>query len=1015
MHPDRQEALIPNEPLHSEESNSNIANIISKLEQLYGRIEPRKNQKPKNELEILNSSIAQRFDFFAKSALMTTEKSLNEINKATDMLRSWMVNGTIVRLIGGGRAKIAGAIPANRLAHGGARVYIVDDLIPMPHSYKQGGIIAVSASGRNPVVIENLKRIRENKTGIFVIGIANHEASEFSKLCDIFIGVRLIEQTTTLQALADTEEYVISMLLDTMVVAAGKSAGFDDTTWRLGHENLGPSGPYDVHMLHPIEWDEQAEWSTFRGRAKELTELKKWFVEFFNQDNNKPNVMCLSGEPGVGKRSLAHRISEEDYIKNNFNRIIKLTAYNSDWDKPADNSDWDKLVLQIARRILGNKLPPNARVSELEDEIIRSARDKKILLIIDNVDQWEDKLLAFLKRWHDARSSMMLLTVQGDAFNIEDKIENCTIKELNGIDEQGLIEDLIGKVVMNRIDDFGLHEKIKRFDGNPAKLLYLRWRSPKTKEEIEKCMRDLTDRSQGQGQPFIDPILKTINLPIDHFLSLGLLRSPVFDEGLLAYLWDRLDRGGTGLYTTTLRALITSRLLEYEDRDNLQLRLSISVHAQLCNLAHSREKEREQRNLVDYFIAQYFRTRFADSRRARFDLVALENYTYHYSRFGKVENACDYIFDAKIIDDAFNQGLSLGIEPTLKLLETGLITKLKPDSVGEEQLSDARVAHLKIMLARVKMNLGHVYKDLSRHEEALSHLNSALKRLKEFKNGNVSYPEIWPLLSEIEHYRGIAYSQMGNTIECIESYFMSIQHANEIKSFGARDALSLGYIAYELKFHDMDKAQRVGERSVEFSKKIGDKNLLAKNLCNLGQILSFGGKFRESENMFSKAKELCVADGVDTRTHCRILVNSAVTSIGLSDLKKASEALEEALKLFGETGDRRRKSMAKAYSGIIYLHQGKKDLSRKLITEALIEHLNAGAEREIIYEALSLVWIEHGEELPKGSDILADLEYLSKETRDKINSSLKSDKLSVFIRFWEKYYCPILLKSHLGN
>jgi tetratricopeptide (TPR) repeat protein/D-arabinose 5-phosphate isomerase GutQ len=1013
MHPDRQEALIPNEPLHSEESNSDITNIISKLEQLHDRIEPRKNQKPKEELEILNCSIAQRIDFFAKSALTTTEKSLNEINKATDMLRSWMVNGTIVRLIGGGRAKIAGAIPANRLAHGGARVYIVDDLIPMPHSYKQGGIIAVSASGRNPVVIENLKRIRENKTGIFVIGIANHEASEFRKLCDIFIGVRLIEQTTTLQALADTEEYVISMLLDTMVVAAGKSAGFDDTTWRLGHENLGPSGPYDVHMLHPIEWDEQVEWSTFRGRAKELTELKKWFEEFFNQDNKKPNVMCLSGKPGVGKRSLAHRISEEDYIKNNFKRIIKLSAYNSDRDKPADNSDWDKLVLQIARRILDNKLPPNARVSELEEEIIKSAKDKKILLIIDNVDQWEDKFLAFLKRWHDARSSMVLLTVQGEALRIEKEIENCSIKKLKGIDEQGLIEDLIGKVVMNRIDNFGLHEMIELIDGNPAKLLYLRWRSPETKKEIEKCMKDLTDGSQEQSQTFIDPILKTINLPIDHFLSLGLLRSPVFDEGLLAYLWDRLDRGGTGLYTTTLRALITSRLLEYEDRDNLQLRLSTSIHAQLCNLAHSREKEREQRNLVDYFIAQYFRTRFADSRRARFDLVALENYTYHYSRFGKVENACDYIFDAKIIDDAFDKGLSLEIEPILKHLETGLKAKLEP--VGEEQLTEARVAHLKIMLARVKMNLGHVYKDLSRHEEALSHLNSALKLLKDFEGSNVPYPEIRPLLSEIEHYRGIAYSQMGYTIECIESYFMSIQHANAIKSFGARDALSLGYIAYELKFHDMEEAQRVGEWSVEFSEKIGDKNLLTKNLCNLGQILSFGGKFRESENMFSKAKELCVSDGVDTRTHCRILVNSAVTFIGLGDLKKASEAIEEAIRLFGEAGDRRRKSMAKAYSGIIHLHQGKKDLSRKLIKEALIEHLNAGAEREIIYEVLSLAWIEHGDELPKGPDILADLEYLSKETRDKINSSLKSDKLSVFMRFWKKYYCPVLLKSHLGN
>ena len=49
-----------------------------------------------------------------------------------------------------------------------------------------------------------------------------------------------------LRALADVGEYVISEVLDALVVAAGRLGGFDDRMWRLGHENVGQTGPWDV-------------------------------------------------------------------------------------------------------------------------------------------------------------------------------------------------------------------------------------------------------------------------------------------------------------------------------------------------------------------------------------------------------------------------------------------------------------------------------------------------------------------------------------------------------------------------------------------------------------------------------------------------------------------------------------------------------------------------------------------------------------------------------------------------
>ena len=47
-----------------------------------------------------------------------------------------------------------------------------------------------------------------------------------------------------LSALADTEEYVISEILDGLVVMAGKKNGYNDDAWRRGHEDIGPTGPY---------------------------------------------------------------------------------------------------------------------------------------------------------------------------------------------------------------------------------------------------------------------------------------------------------------------------------------------------------------------------------------------------------------------------------------------------------------------------------------------------------------------------------------------------------------------------------------------------------------------------------------------------------------------------------------------------------------------------------------------------------------------------------------------------
>jgi D-arabinose 5-phosphate isomerase GutQ len=191
-------------------------------------------------------AIGRRSESIHRQVLQTVASERQPIMDAVTVFMRWMNEGTIVRVLGAGRARLAASIPANRLAHGGARVYIQDDIIPMPHTIKGGGIIAASASGKTASVLSTLRTASES-SDIEIVGIAAADAADFKSYCDIFIGLapEPADAANPLRALADSEEYVISLLLDAMVVAAGKQAGFIDTLWRIGHENLGPTGPYD--------------------------------------------------------------------------------------------------------------------------------------------------------------------------------------------------------------------------------------------------------------------------------------------------------------------------------------------------------------------------------------------------------------------------------------------------------------------------------------------------------------------------------------------------------------------------------------------------------------------------------------------------------------------------------------------------------------------------------------------------------------------------------------------------
>jgi len=219
----------------------------TKIEEKEKELSKRGVEISEKEIETIFNSLNKRFEHISANNLLTVNESKEQVKDAMKLLCNWMLRGTNVRIIGAGRAKLAGTLPANRLAHGGAHVSVEGSVIPMPHSITAGGIIAVSASGKTVSVIDVMKKVKKERPSIKILGIAAHNALEFKDNCHIFIGIKVDSKTENpLKALADIEEIVILEVLDALIVGAGKLAGFDDAKWRLGHEDIGPTGPYDV-------------------------------------------------------------------------------------------------------------------------------------------------------------------------------------------------------------------------------------------------------------------------------------------------------------------------------------------------------------------------------------------------------------------------------------------------------------------------------------------------------------------------------------------------------------------------------------------------------------------------------------------------------------------------------------------------------------------------------------------------------------------------------------------------
>ncbi len=170
------------------------------------------------------------------------------IEKGIALICRMILTRNPIRMIGLGRARLAIALPANRLFHALGDVHIIHGDLPLPNTVRGGYLIVGSASGRTKEVLDIMQTTRRRNSEVRILGLANATAKEFKELCDVFIGLHSDPAIPNpICALADLNEHAISQLLDRMVVIAAHRLGLDDEDMRLGHEDLctGPYGTID--------------------------------------------------------------------------------------------------------------------------------------------------------------------------------------------------------------------------------------------------------------------------------------------------------------------------------------------------------------------------------------------------------------------------------------------------------------------------------------------------------------------------------------------------------------------------------------------------------------------------------------------------------------------------------------------------------------------------------------------------------------------------------------------------
>lgn len=730
----------------------------------------------------------------------------------------------------------------------------------------------------------------------------------------------------------------------------------------------------------------------FVGRKDDLACLVDWLTD------PAVKVICIIGEPGAGKTAVADRVYEHGG-SSRFERRIRHFAFRA--GKWEGLQDW--LLLSMARELLPTVAPTVSR-DELESSIHTYISEHSTLLFVDNAESLDQIwLLDFVNKWlGTASQSMLMLTTTQELSLSDGVVAGYKSYHLGGFskEEEEAILSLIGEELEERFQRAQLLDGAARLRNNPQQLLYLRWLNPQNNMELD----GVVDQLHGD-EPIknIGVIIKNrIDGPVTPFLALGHVRSLAIRESTLVWLWDRLIGGSIEAYQRVRDQLISEGFLSRTEEPSSDL---MYVHPGV----HIRLEKYLEHNIglpnishVDYYLSLYYRHEF-ERQSGTPDIALLYEYILHAIRARNLLGALGYVLATERLSRLHSMGLALGLSQSFLLLDDEIETQR--DRVGK---SSEEATKLVNYLVAVKTELAHCWCDLSGYDRCLAILDQAEQMLSELQDKRM-LPSI---RQNINYLRGISLGCLGRSSDSMRAYIRVVKDGIRGERIDRLAIEALGYVALNLSFQDMHRAQILGRKALTLADEQGESILVAKNKCSVAQILFFAGKIEEADKLFDEAENLCrpVRKRIgDRRELARVLVARSMVSIANAEYDEAVEMLVEAENIHSLAGERRRLGRAKLLEGICLWHNRHAEEGMALVEQAIREHYQIGDWLSLVLEALT-----YGLMLGFGNTTQSIRNAQLPQHRDQAWAKILTDPVDqgsfeLYKGYWESYFRPRLL------
>jgi len=309
------------------------------------------------------------------------------------------------------------------------------------------------------------------------------------------------------------------------------------------------------------------------GREAELTDLKRRL----GVGGERQAVTVLEGWPGVGKSTVAAVLCHDGEVAQAFPDGVLWVSLGETPDLAAKLALWaNALHLSDPTR---NRTP-----EELTYQLRAALREKRVLLVVDDVWQTEDA--AFF--WVGGKACATLLTTQLGPVALELVPTARDIYRLGVLDEgRGL--ELLERISPETVRDHpkAARELVGRLEGLPlalqvaGRLLQAEARLGGSVSDLLDELRQRVDPLEGAELPSsIAALLRRSTDGLDaptreRFAALGVLppKPSSFNQAALGALWDTRES------KPALRALLGRGLLEAVGSGRFQLHNLLALHA----------------------------------------------------------------------------------------------------------------------------------------------------------------------------------------------------------------------------------------------------------------------------------------------------------------------------------------------------------------------------------------------------------------------------------------------------